>query len=180
MSGREGDLLLLSVSSQVPHFRAAIASPDTLVLCSKRHEQLCCPQLTLTSHCSLVLVAAGCVPRELLAFPRAPGPGGHQASSTSLSDCRHSAAHLQRGVSGSIASAPRDIAVFVSLYWVLLVGVWPWGKTMTGTCLLAFVHPLGCVSCSLLSTALPWGDTSRAPEVSSLSGHILAKAPQGS
>ncbi|XP_074971525.1 uncharacterized protein LOC142067115 isoform X2 [Phalacrocorax aristotelis] len=43
--------------------------------------------------------SGGCFPRKLLAFPRASGPGGHQVASTSPSDCRHCAAHLQRCVS---------------------------------------------------------------------------------
>ena len=38
--------------------------------------------------------------------------------------------------SGTVISAPRDIAVFVSLCWALLAGLWPWGKAMRGTCLL--------------------------------------------
>lgn len=46
--------------------------------------------------------------------------------------------HIYKEVSpsGTVLSAPRDIAVFVSLCWVLLAGMWPWGKAVTGTCLL--------------------------------------------
>ena len=46
--------------------------------------------------------------------------------------------HTSKDVSpfGTDFSAPRDIAVFVSLCRGLLAGIWPWGKAMTGTCLL--------------------------------------------
>ncbi|NXV80036.1 SPAG4 protein, partial [Atlantisia rogersi] len=34
--------------------------------------------------------------------------------------------------SGTVISAPRDIAVFVSLCWALLMGTWPWGVDADG------------------------------------------------
>ncbi|KAF1459472.1 Sperm-associated antigen 4 protein, partial [Pygoscelis antarcticus] len=38
--------------------------------------------------------------------------------------------HIAKEVSpsGTVISAPRDVAVFVSLCWALLAGIWPWGK----------------------------------------------------
>lgn len=46
--------------------------------------------------------------------------------------------HIYKEVSpsGTVVSAPRDVAVFVSLCWVLLVGTRPWGEAATGSCLL--------------------------------------------
>lgn len=62
-------------------------------LCPRLRGQLCWPHHSLTLHCSRVLLAARCLPRKLLAFTRASGPGGHQVASTSPSDWCHCAAH---------------------------------------------------------------------------------------
>lgn len=50
--------------------------------------------------------------------------------------------HIYKDVSpsGTVTSAPRDVAVFVSLCWALLVGIRPRGKAMTGSCLLVCIR----------------------------------------
>ena len=49
--------------------------------------------------------------------------------------------HISEDISpsGTVTSAPRDVAVFVSLCRALWAGIWPWGKAMTGTCLLVCI-----------------------------------------
>lgn len=65
--------------------------------------------------------------------------------------------------SGTIISAPKDIAVFVSLLGISGGDLALGGSQ--GRILLAFEHPLSFLSCTPLSTAVPQCDTSRAQEL---------------
>lgn len=141
-------LLLLSLSSHSQYFQGEIEPTDMSAPALQLHGQLCCP----TWHCSCVLLQPNVLPGNCWAFK------GHQGQVVIRLPARVyltaiTVQHITKEASpsGTIISAPKDIAVFVSL-------LGPAGGDVAlgggqGRLLLAFVQPLSFVSCTLLSTA---------------------------
>lgn len=154
MSGREGGLLLLSVSSHAPHLQAERPHRHTGAYASSYMSSCVGPNalshfLALAFWLQPDVSPENCWPLQ-----------GHEGQVVIRLPARvHLTAitvqHISKEASpsGTVISAPRDIAVFVSL---LGASGWPvaLGESHERD-LLAFVHPLRFVSGSLLSTAVP-------------------------
>lgn len=136
--------------------------------CFKLQGQLCWP----THHCSRVLLQPNVYPGNCWAFK------GHQGQVVIRLPARVyltaiTVQHITKDASpsGTISSAPKDIAVFVSLLGTcggaLALGA---GQDKV---LFVFLHPLSFVSCTVLSIAV------LSMTLQGLERSILLKTPSG-
>ena len=153
MSGREEGLLLLCVSSHAPHFPAETDPMDTPTPVPQATWAAPCVGPTTLSH---FIALAFCLQPDVSQGNCWPLQG-HQGQVVIRLPAR---VHLtgvtvQHTVgqevftSRTTSSAPRDMAVFVSLCWAFLVGMWPRGKAGQGRGLACFRASFGV--CVLLS-----------------------------